>query len=255
MQFLLDHPVLLGVSTALFLAGTIEAGRQLAGRSGIQEDAHRREQMVALRDGLFVLVGLLIGFTLALAAPRYAERRALLIDEANIIGSTYLRADTLAQPTRDESRQLLRQYVDAHLDFDDSGLDRVRSAEAMKRIKQIQDRIWGGYVDISRSDRSPIIAAYMNSIIQMIELHEKRIAAIENRIPLAVWLLIFFVSAIANFARGLTLTRRFWLTLVLSPLTIAIVITLIADLDTPNSGLIRTDDRAMQRLQTEMRSR
>jgi hypothetical protein len=55
----------------------------------------------------------------------------------------------------------------------------------------------------------------------------------------------------ANFSRGLTLTRHFWLTLVLIPITIVIVVALVADLDSPSTGLIRLDQRAMQRLQTE----
>ena len=73
-------------------------------------------------------------------------------------------------------------------------------------------------------------------------------------LPNTIWVLILFVSAIAILSRGLTLTRRFWLTLVLGPITIAIVLALIADLDSPSSGLLRLDTRAMQRLQTELSS-
>ena len=89
----------------------------------------------------------------------------------------------------------------------------------------------------------------------MIDLHEKRVSALENRIPGSVWLLIFSVSFIALFTRGLTLAGRFWLTLVLAPLTIAIVVALIADLDTPSSGLIRLDQRAMIRLKADIAAR
>jgi len=95
----------------------------------------------------------------------------------------------------------------------------------------------------------------MNSLNETIDLHEKRISSLENRIPRSVWLLIFSVSAIAVFTRGLTLAGRFWLTLLLVPLTIAIVVALIADLDTPSSGLIRLDQRAMQRLKVEINPR
>jgi hypothetical protein len=62
------------------------------------------------------------------------------------------------------------------------------------------------------------------------------------------------VSVIAIFSRGLTLTRRFWLTLVLAPITIAIVVALIADLDSSSTGLIHLDQRAMQRLKSELNS-
>lgn len=121
MKFLLNHPWPLGLLTAILLAAVMEAGCQIAVFSGIQGNPNRKDQMVAIRDGMFVLVGLLLGFTLALVGPRFADRRSLLIDEANAIGATYLRAATLARPNRDQAQQLLRQYVDARLDLDNVG--------------------------------------------------------------------------------------------------------------------------------------
>ena len=138
MTFLLDYPWTLGLLIAILLACAIEAGYQTAVRSGVQKDANRKDQMTAIRDGLFVLVSLLLGFTLALASPRYAERRSLLIDEANSIGTTYLRAGTLPQPIQGNAQELLRQYVDARLDMDGAGLDESRRREAIERSNQIQ---------------------------------------------------------------------------------------------------------------------
>jgi hypothetical protein len=252
MQSLLDHPWPLGICTAIFLGLAIEAGRYIADRSKIQEDTHRKDQMIALRDGLFVLVSLLMGFTLALAAARYSERRTLMIDESNAIGVAYLRAETLAPPISLQAQQLLSQYVDARLEEDGSGLDLAHAEQSNHRVKQLQDQLWKSSVDITKTDRSAISNAYLTSLTTVIDLHEKRVASFENRVPLSVWLLIFAVSAIAVFNRGLTLARRFWLTVLLAPLTIAITVTLIADLDTPSSGFIRIDQRPMLRLQAEM---
>jgi hypothetical protein len=252
MDFLLNHPWLLGLVMAVFLAGMIEAGRQAATRLGIQEDQNRKDQLTALRDGLFVLAGLLFGFTLALAATRFAERRTLLIEEANAIETTYLRAGTLAEPNREQARQLLRQYVDTRLDFDGAGLDSSRAEEAANRAKGIQERLWEGVVEITKTDRTAVSAAYMSSLNQLIDLHEKRVSSLENRIPSSIWLLIFCVSTIAVFSRGLTVARRFLLTVLIAPLTVAIVITLIADVDTPSSGLIQLDQRAMLRVKADM---
>jgi hypothetical protein len=254
MQFLLDHPWPFGVFTATLLALCLEAGRYTAARSRIQEDQHRKDQTIALRDGLFVLVSLLLGFTLALAAARYSERRTLMIDESNAIGVAYLRAETLATPTSSNAQLLLRQYVDARLEEDAAGLDLARAAQADRRVKQLQAQLWQTSVDVTKTDRSAVAAAYLAALTQVIDFHEKRLASFENRVPLSVWLLIFFVSAIAVFNRGLTLARRFWLTVLLAPLTIAITVTLIADLDTPNSGFIRIDQRPMLRLQADIQS-
>lgn len=252
MESLLDHPWELGLVSALILAATIEAGYRMSTHFRIQQNPDRKDQMVAIRDGLFVLVSLLLGFTLALSAPRFADRRSLLIEEVNAIGTTYLRASTLPQPYRGQAEQLLRQYVDIRLDLDNAGLSTSRMKGAVERAKQIQQRLWAGVVEVTKTDRSAVSASYLSSLNQTIDLHEQRLSALENRIPRAVWLLIFSVSIITVFTRGLTLERRFWLTLVLAPLTIAIVVALIADLDTPSSGLIQLDQRAMQRLKIEI---
>jgi hypothetical protein len=94
---------------------------------------------------------------------------------------------------------------------------------------------------VTQTDRSAITAAYLNSLNQTIDLHDERVAAMENRVPLTVWFLILSVSVITIFTRGLTLTRRFWLSLVLGPVTIAIFVALVADLDSPSAGLLRLD--------------
>jgi hypothetical protein len=254
MAYLLNEPWLLGLLVAITLAGAIELGRRTAAYIHIHDDTNRKEQMVAIRDGLFVLVSLLLGFTLALAVPRFTERRTLLVEEADSIETTYLRSAMLPQPYRDNSRELLRHYVDGRLALDNAGLDMGRFNEAANRSKQIQAKLWADAVAFAQTDRTAIAASYVNSLTGTIDIHDKRIAALENRIPASIWFLILSVSIIAMFTRGLTLTRRFWLTLALAPVTIAIVVALVADLDSPSTGLIRLDQRAMQRLKADFSS-
>ncbi len=254
MTYLLDHPWVLGLLVAAFLAAMIELGQQIGAWSRLHEETHRKEQTIAIRDGLFVLVSLLLGFTLALAVPRFVERRSRLVEEAVSIGATNLRAGTLPEPYRENARALLRKYADARIDLDNAGLDQARYNEAANRSNMIQRQLWEDAEAVARTDRTPITASYITSLNETIDLDEQRLAAMENRIPLSIWILILCVSGIAILSRGLTLTRRFWLTLVLGPVTIAIVLALVADLDSPASGLLRLDNRAMQRMKAELNS-
>ena len=77
MTHLLNYPWLFGILFALLLAAVLEIGRRISMPSRLHGDAERKEQIVAIRDGLFVLISLLIGFTLSLAANRYFDRRSL----------------------------------------------------------------------------------------------------------------------------------------------------------------------------------
>lgn len=252
MEYIFDRPWELGVLLAIVLAFVLDLGRRCAPYFQIEQAPQRKEQMGTIRDGLFVLVSLLLGFTLTLAASRFVEHRSLLAEEAISIGTTYLRASTLPQPYRDHSKQLLREYVDTRLALDNVGVNASRLNEALSRGKHIQEDLWLDAATVAQNDRTAISAVYINSLNETIDLHEKRVVASEDRVPQPVWLLIISVSLIAVFTRGLTLTARFWPTLIFIPVTIAVVVALIADLDAPSRGLIRLDQRAMERLKTDL---
>ena len=103
METVLNHPWHLGAVLGIVLAVALELGHRAAVYSRLHQDPNREDQMSTIRDGLFLLLRMLLGFTLALASPRYAERRALLVKEAVSIGTTYLREHT----PRDLSRKAL----------------------------------------------------------------------------------------------------------------------------------------------------
>ncbi|HEX8812970.1 MAG TPA: phage integrase N-terminal SAM-like domain-containing protein [Terracidiphilus sp.] len=80
------------------------------------------------------------------------------------------------------------------------------------------------------------VATYMQALTEMIDVAEKRLAAFESRVPKTVWLIIFIVAIFQSFATGFSLKRRFWFSLVMTPLVIAVVMALLADLDSPRTG-------------------
>ena len=250
-MFIFDHPLPLGLLLGIVLALVLDVGRQVAVHYKIDQTPERKEQMATIRDAFFILLSLLLGFTLTFAASRFAERRSLAVEEAVSIGTTYLRASTLPQPYRDRSKQLLREYVDARLALDDDA-QKSQFDEAMSRSKHIQEELWLDAATVAQNDRNAITAVYVNSLNETIDLDARRVAAFEYHVAPPIWILIIFVSLIAGFTRGTTMTSRFWLSLILIPVTIAIVVALIADLDTPNHGLIRLDQRPFQRLKAEI---
>src|SRR5271167_2803017 len=117
MRFLLDEPWLVFMTVCIALFTTSVLGYRLALSTRINEDSHHHEHITSLREGLFILLGLLLGFTVAIVLPRFDERRQLVIDEANAIGTTMLRAEILPEPQRGRTLELLREYVVMRRDF------------------------------------------------------------------------------------------------------------------------------------------
>ncbi len=249
---LLNHQWLVTISLFVFMALAIELGYRIGIKFRIGDDQDRKEQINAIAGGLFVLLSLLLSFTLTMAVSRYDHRRDLVVKEADAIGTTYLRAATLGQPYQGNVEQLLRSYVDARIDFFATGFHPDRVEQAVKDSHRLQQDLWENQVAVSQRDRSSVAVAFMNSLNEMIDLDSQRMAALQNRIPARVWTLIIIVALIAVFTRGLTLKRRFWLTLALGPITVAIAAGLIADLDNSGSGFIRVDQGPLYRLKADI---
>jgi hypothetical protein len=248
MRFLLDQPLLLFMTICIALFASSVLGYRLAFSTRINEDSHHHEHITGLRDGLFVLLGLLLGFAVAIVLPRFDERRQLVIDEANAIGTTMLRAEILPEPQRGRTLELLRAYVVVRYDFArETLLDRPALNRQTQRTKALQGQLWQQIVAVTQENQTAVIAAYLQALNDMIDVAEKRLAAFENRVPNTVWI-IFIVAIFQSFATGFSLTRRFWFSLVMTPLVIAVVMALLADLDSPRTGLIRVEQGSMERL-------
>ena len=101
-----------------------------------------REPFGVLQAALLGLVGLILAFGLTLAVGRYESRRAAVVDDANAIGTTYLRAQLLAEPVRSRSLALLTQYTDASLRLSRAVPAALRSAARSPTSSVLQRRLW-----------------------------------------------------------------------------------------------------------------
>lgn len=253
MITLIDHPVALFFVAFTSLLAVVELGYRLASWTLANADEERHEQIVAARTGIEILLSLLLGFTLPMSLPNYELRKHLVIDEANAIGTTSLRAQMLPEPARGQIIGLLREYVDARMDFSKGGPDARNLQASFTHAKQLQDEIWRHSVAAAQQSNSPLTAAFVQALNESIDLSEKRLAALENRIPRSIWWMLALISMLTCLLVGYSMRRRFFLVMLVSPLMIAIVMGLIADLDSPRSGLIRVSQQSMERLQMDLK--
>jgi len=88
------------------------------------------------------LLALIIGFTFAMALSRFEARREAVLNEANAIGTTALRARLLPEPHRAEALKLLREYVQLRLDVIQSGQSLAERRAVLDRSNNIQEALW-----------------------------------------------------------------------------------------------------------------
>ena len=216
---------------------------------------HETEKEAPLGTMVGATLGLLafvLAFTFGLAAQRFDMRRQVLLDEANAIGTTYLRAGTL--PERgEEVRRLLRDYVNVRLKAMQSG----KVAEGIRGSEDIQQKVWTEAEAVGvKNPNSIVVGLFIQSLNEMIDLHAARMqAGLRSRIPGAIWLGLFAVAALSlatmGYHAGLSGTRRS-LAIVAVAITFAVVIELIADLDRPQEGILKVSQQALLDTQRSM---
>jgi hypothetical protein len=249
MTFLLDEPwvLFIAVCIALFIASVL--GYRLAFSTRVNEDSHHHEHITGLREGLFIFLGLLLGFTVAMVLPRFEQRRDLVNDEAGAIETLILRTQILPEPERGKTMQLLREYVVVREGFARNTLQNQAALNReTQRTEALQEQIWQQVIAVTRDNENPVMASYMQSANNMFDVANRRLATFEKRVPKTVWLIIFVVAAFQSFLTGYSLKRKFWLSLAVTPVVVALVMALVSDLDSPRTGLIHIEQTSMQRL-------
>lgn len=242
----------------LFFVGVIETSFRLGRRSRDHQDVDGKTHVGALQAAALVLLALLLGFTFSMAVSRFDTRKELLLDEANAIGTTLLRARFLPEPQRHEVAALLKAYVSARIDLYDAGVDRARLAAAASAASRLEDQLWQLAVTSAEADASSVpIGLFVQALNELIDDNEKRRVALDNHVPEAVIFLLFFVSAVAlgfvAYGCGLTGRRRFMMNVIFA-LLIAMVITIILDIDRPRRGLVQIGQDSLVRLQDALDS-
>lgn len=216
--------------------------------------ADEKEQPVgAMVASTLGLVALVLGFTFSLAASRFDARRMAVLDEANAIGTTYLRARFLPQPQRGRVEASLREYAAVRL----KGTRELHTEEALEQSEVIQTQLWQNGAEVANQHPNSItVGLFIQSLNELIDLHAKRVlVGIRSRIPLVIWIGVFGLAVLGmmsvGYQAGLSNTRR-------SPmmsglvLAFAIVLSLITDLDRGQEGLLRVGQQAMVDVQHMM---
>jgi len=209
-------------------------------------------QVGTIQAAVLGLLGLLLAFSFAAAGSRFLERQDLIVQEANAIGTAYLRADFLPEPHRSELQAALKEYT-LHRIATSERLVEGWDASLRTDVERMHGRIWRAARDgvVARPEFAVTILPPVNDVI---DLHSTRLGAVRKHIPWVVMCLLLVCSllcvGIIGYGGGIDGHRRLPMSLSLA-LLVAASLWITIDFDHPRKGLLRISDAPLQELKFE----
>jgi hypothetical protein len=240
MDNLLDYPLLVFVLSFFTLCLSVVIGALL--RKGKELEKGTHENYAVILAAALTLLALIIGFSFSMATNRYDQRKNYEEEEANAIGTEYLRADLLPAAKAERVHALLRKYTDQRILFYETR-DMQQLAQINARTAQLQAELWSVVVESADSRPAPIIAIVASGMNDVLNSQGYTQAAWWNRIPVAAWVLMASIAICCSLLVGYDLRdmKAGRILIPILPLIVSIAFFLIADIDSPRAGAIQVN--------------
>ena len=246
MLNLLNYPFLIPAFSLFIFWISARIGASLRGKqSSTQTDDH--EDFTLILGATLTLLGLIIGFTFSMAVTRYDQRKYFEEQEANAIGTEYVRADLL--PTADAARvrTLLRRYLDHRILH-----YKARNEQQLQKINtetdQLQTEMWAAVKTPAATRPTPVAALIIAGMNDVLNSQGYTQFAWRNRVPPAAWILSVTIAILCNLLVGYVAHRKSALLFLILPIVLSISFFLIADIDSPRGGLIHLSPQNLEGL-------
>ena len=229
-----------------------ELGFRISKRVHLKTDPMETKTIGQISTGLLGMLAFVLAFTFSMAASQYERRKQMVLEEANAIGTAYLRADLIDEPYTNELKQLLREYVNTRLD----AVKKKNTAKDIVSSIEIHRLLWTQVRTAAKAHPNTNTSLMVQSVNEVIDMHEKRLTAgLRDKIPTSIWITLFAISGMAmltiGIEQGFEASRRI---IVIIPMILAFaaLTTLIVELNRPQSGILKVGQESMISLQKSM---
>ncbi|CDH45911.1 hypothetical protein [Candidatus Contendibacter odensensis] len=236
------------ITLGLFLGMLLllDLGRRIGIRRRAQDPDGATAGTGAVDGAVFALLGLLIAFTFSGAASRFDTRRNLIVEEANDIGTAYLRINLLPASAQPELRESVRRYVDARLEAYRKLPDVEAAKVELAKAAQLQNEIWNQAIAAGRLEGAQPAATMLllPALNQMFDITTTRTMATQMHPPKIIFAMLFVLALASSLLAGYGMAggkSRNWIHMGGFALIMAFAIYVILDLEYPRIGLIRVD--------------
>lgn len=240
------------IGLVLILLLAFELGYQISSNNKVLKKGIEPSTLGPLVGGLIGMLGFLLAFTFSIATSQFTLRKQYVLEEANEIGTAYLRADLIDAEYKTEVKKLLRDYVDTRLKaVKSTNID----IEIEKSVK-LHSLLWDQVSAVAMATPNTNTALLVQSINNVIDMHEKRVTAgLRTRIPRSIWVTLMAISFMTMATIGIKAgfkKSRGLVAVIPMILAFAALFTLIVDLNRPQKGILKVSQESMITLQKSM---
>ena len=235
----------------------LEVGRRLGRRRQGKDEEGARAGLGAVEGAVFALLGLLIAFTFSGAASRFDTRRQLIVQEANAVGTAWLRLDLLPASAQPELRDLFRRYLDLRLAAYQKMSDLEAAYAEMSKANALQGEIWNRAVAACQPSPNPLQAQLIPALNEMFDITTTRTMATKTHPPAIIFILLGVLALMSAMLAGYAMAggkTQSWIHVIGFAFIMAASVYVILDLEFPRLGIIRVDafDQVLVELRQSM---
>lgn len=217
-------------------------------------ERHRRSLESKFDDASVALLGLLLAFAFGASIVKHDNRRLMVVADSNSIGDFYVCASLLKEPVRTQLRNLIRDYAELRLEAA-LQLSPKGSLEGVLRQSEQMQAQMTNLVARALNGGTPIAVPLTNSLNNLTSSHSARLAAVRDRLPGSIFLLLFATAILATMLVGREqgaseITEAAGTLCFIVIVAFAVYVTL--DLNQPTRGLIKVSQEPIQRLLSSM---
>jgi len=252
MASVVDRPLLVFVLSFVAMMLFARVGTAVGARFRPIKEDERQDLNVVLTSTL-TLLGLIIGFSFSMVVSRYDLRKNYEEEEANAIGTEYVRTNLLPAADAAQIRVLLLNYLDERLRFY-TARDAREVQQIAASINRLQSELWLAASNAGSKNPSMLTAQAVSGMNAVLNSESYTQAAWWNRLPLTAWALMAGIALFCNFLFGFGSHRPRFLILLVLPLSLSLAFFLIAEIDSPRDGFIRVRPQNLASLSESLRS-
>ena len=253
MAVLVNRPIFLLLASLVLLWVASRAGVYLR-RLRLNPPWLNEDNFNLTLTATLTLLGLITGFTFSMAVSRYDQRKNYEAQEANAIGTEYVRSDILPAADAAKVRVLLRDYLGERIVYFTTR-DADLLSQTRTKTSQLESELWSAVMVPATAEPSALSALVLSGMNEVVDSEGYTEAAWRNRVPPAAWVLLIFLAVFGSLLLGYQAHGKASAVLLILPIALSISFALIADIDSPRGGVIRVQAPNLQSLADSLRPR